>query len=271
MKDDEDIETMFSRFQILVSGLQVLNKSYSTADHVKKILRTLPQKFRPKVIAIQEAKDLNTLSLESLMSNLQSHEMELNGDYSSKKLKSLALRSASEKSGEKSRRSSKSSKPDETSEEESDGRSDDDDMACFIRGIQQMSRRNKRFPRSNRRSNFKEKDEDMICYNCNKPGHFRYDCPDLQKDSQKNGSHQKDNFRNKFKKNFMATWEELDDEDSEKEDDANLALMAHSSDKGLLSESEDEDEVYPYSNFISCANNLINYCKDQASHIKILK
>lgn len=38
MKEDEDIETMFSRFQVLVSGLQVLSKSYTTFDHVKKIL-----------------------------------------------------------------------------------------------------------------------------------------------------------------------------------------------------------------------------------------
>ena len=35
MKDGEDIETMFSRFQILVSGLQVLDKSYTVADHVR--------------------------------------------------------------------------------------------------------------------------------------------------------------------------------------------------------------------------------------------
>ena len=70
MKEDEDIETMFSRFQILVSGLQVLNKSYTTSDHVKKILRSLPIRYKQKVIAIQEAKDLNTLSLESLIINL---------------------------------------------------------------------------------------------------------------------------------------------------------------------------------------------------------
>jgi hypothetical protein len=44
MKDDEDIETMFARFQTLVSGLQVLKKSYIVPDHVKKILRSLPAK-----------------------------------------------------------------------------------------------------------------------------------------------------------------------------------------------------------------------------------
>src|SRR4030065_1028137 len=36
MTEDETIDAMFSRFQILVSGLQVLKKSYTTADHVKK-------------------------------------------------------------------------------------------------------------------------------------------------------------------------------------------------------------------------------------------
>jgi hypothetical protein len=44
MKDGEDIETMFARFQTLVSGLLVLKKSYTVADHVKKILRSLPPK-----------------------------------------------------------------------------------------------------------------------------------------------------------------------------------------------------------------------------------
>jgi len=42
MKEYEDIETMYSRFQILQSGLQVLKKSYVVVDHVKKILRSLP-------------------------------------------------------------------------------------------------------------------------------------------------------------------------------------------------------------------------------------
>lgn len=63
MKNDENIETMFSRFQVLVLGLQVLNKSYTTSYHVKKIVKSLLGKYIPKVTAIQEAKDLNTLSL----------------------------------------------------------------------------------------------------------------------------------------------------------------------------------------------------------------
>ena len=59
MKEDESIETMYSNFQTLVFGLQILKKSYVASDHVNKIPRSLPAKWRPKVTAIEEAKDLN--------------------------------------------------------------------------------------------------------------------------------------------------------------------------------------------------------------------
>jgi len=42
MKDDETIEAMYSRFPTLVSGLQILKKSYVASDRVSKILRSLP-------------------------------------------------------------------------------------------------------------------------------------------------------------------------------------------------------------------------------------
>ncbi|MCI58753.1 aspartyl-tRNA synthetase, partial [Trifolium medium] len=76
---------MYSRFKILVSGLLVLKKSYTTSDHVRKILRSLPVRWRPKVTAIQEAKNLTTLILEELMSSLISHEMELIADEPQRK------------------------------------------------------------------------------------------------------------------------------------------------------------------------------------------
>lgn len=38
MNEDEDIETLFPRFQVLVYGLQVLNKSYTTSNYVKRFL-----------------------------------------------------------------------------------------------------------------------------------------------------------------------------------------------------------------------------------------
>ena len=59
LEEDETIETMFSRFKILVAGLKVLDKGYSTTDHVKKIIRSLPKKWRHMVTALKLEKDLN--------------------------------------------------------------------------------------------------------------------------------------------------------------------------------------------------------------------
>lgn len=98
MKEDEDIETMFSRFKVLVYGLKFMKKIYTTYNHVKNILRSLHVRYRPKARTILEAKGLNTISLESLITNLQSHEMELNGDEPVKKSKSLALKYVSQPS-----------------------------------------------------------------------------------------------------------------------------------------------------------------------------
>jgi len=113
MKDDESIEAIYSRFQTLVSGLQILKKIYVASDHVSKILRSLPARWRPKVTAIEEAKDLNTLSVEDLISSLKVHEIGLNEHESTKKPKSIALPSKG--------KSSKALKAIESKEESPDG------------------------------------------------------------------------------------------------------------------------------------------------------
>ena len=97
MEDDETIETMFLRFQMLVVGLKVPDKGYSTANHVKKIIRSLPKKWRPMVTALKLEKDLNNISLEELVSSLRSHEIELEEDEPHKRGKYVALKSKPEK------------------------------------------------------------------------------------------------------------------------------------------------------------------------------
>jgi len=118
MKDDESIEAMYSRFQTLVSGLHILKKSYVASDHVSKILRNLSARWRPKVTSIEEAKDLNTLSVEDLISSLKVHEIGLNEHESAKKTKSIALTSKV--------KSSKALKAIESEEESPDGGSNED-------------------------------------------------------------------------------------------------------------------------------------------------
>src|SRR4051812_21306873 len=92
MEDDENIETMFSRFQTLTAGLRVLDKGYTKSDHVKKIIRSLPKRRGPIVTTFKVAKNLNEVSLEELISALRSHEIELDANEPQKKGKSIALK-----------------------------------------------------------------------------------------------------------------------------------------------------------------------------------
>lgn len=78
---------------MLVAGLKVMEKEYSITDHVKKIIRSLPKKWRLMVTAFKMAKDLNNISLEELVSSLRSHEFELDEDEPQKRGKFVALKS----------------------------------------------------------------------------------------------------------------------------------------------------------------------------------
>ncbi|GJR15073.1 hypothetical protein Tco_0797725 [Tanacetum coccineum] len=74
-----------------------LDESFSSRNHVRKFLKYLPTKWRPKVTAIKESKDLSTLPLEKLIGNLKVFEVVLEKDLEiskskKEKYKSLALK-----------------------------------------------------------------------------------------------------------------------------------------------------------------------------------
>lgn len=87
------IEDMFLRFKTLVDGLKVLNKGYTTSDHVKKIIRSLPKKWRAMVTTLKVSKDLNNATLEEFISPLRSREIDLEEDDPQKKVKYMSLKS----------------------------------------------------------------------------------------------------------------------------------------------------------------------------------
>jgi len=60
---------------------------------VNKILRSLPARWRPKVTVNEEAKDVNTLSVEDLISSLKCREIGLNEHEPSRMPKAIALKS----------------------------------------------------------------------------------------------------------------------------------------------------------------------------------
>ncbi|GKA08085.1 hypothetical protein Tco_0687416 [Tanacetum coccineum] len=95
--DDETIDCAFARFNTIVTSFKALDESFSSRNHVRKFLRALPTKWRLKVTAIKESKDLSTLLLDELIGNLKVYEVVLEKDSEAsksknKKYKSLALK-----------------------------------------------------------------------------------------------------------------------------------------------------------------------------------
>ncbi|GKA39602.1 zinc finger, CCHC-type containing protein [Tanacetum coccineum] len=80
ISDDETIDCAFARFNTIITSLKALDESFSSRNHVRKFLRALPTKWRPKVTTIEESKDLSTLPLDELIGNLKVYEVVLEKD-----------------------------------------------------------------------------------------------------------------------------------------------------------------------------------------------
>ncbi|GJV51291.1 hypothetical protein Tco_1447032 [Tanacetum coccineum] len=71
ISEDESIDSAFARFNIIITSLKSLDECYSSKNYVRKFLRALHPKWRAKVTAIEESKDLTSLSLDELIRNLK--------------------------------------------------------------------------------------------------------------------------------------------------------------------------------------------------------
>ncbi|GJX52750.1 hypothetical protein Tco_0281119 [Tanacetum coccineum] len=104
ISEDETIDSVFARFNTIITSLKALDEGYSSKNYVRKFLRALHPKWRAKVTAIEESKDLTSLSLDELIRNLKVHEMIIKKDSEIVKAKgerkSLALKAKKESSDE---------------------------------------------------------------------------------------------------------------------------------------------------------------------------
>ncbi|GKB27896.1 zf-CCHC domain-containing protein [Tanacetum coccineum] len=143
----------------VIINLKALDEGYSSKNYVRKFLRALHPKWRAKVTAIEESKDLKSLSLDELIGNLKVHEMIIKKDSEIVKAKverkSLALKAKKEYSDE----------------ECSTYRSEYEEYA--------MANDKKTFQRSSDDKNGKS---DRKCFRCGDPNHLIRECPKPPKD-----------------------------------------------------------------------------------------
>jgi len=78
MGDRETVMDMYTRFARITNELKSLGKSFTTEELVRKMLRFSPYSWEAKVTAIQEAKDMEKITLDELIGKLQTYELRRN-------------------------------------------------------------------------------------------------------------------------------------------------------------------------------------------------
>ena len=121
---------------------------------------------------------------------------------------------------------------------------DEDEVAFISQKIYKMlkNKGRSRWKNSSKKVLEKRKDKDksfVLCYECKKPRHFKSECLELEKSSDK-----KKHYKNKEKNGLMSTWEDLDNTSfNEDEENANLYLMVYTTFEEFESDQEDEVNI----------------------------
>ena len=77
MFDNESFDEFYAKLNDIVNSAYNLGEIYDQPKIVRKILRSLTENFRPKVIAITESNDVDSIPVDDLVGSLQSYDLDL--------------------------------------------------------------------------------------------------------------------------------------------------------------------------------------------------
>ena len=115
MEEDETFDEFYAKLKDIVNSTFNLGECIAESKFVRKILRSLPERFHAKITAIEEVKDIDQIPLTKLVRNLQTYEMELGSMGKGGKSNNLALKGIEEEN------------EDSEDEDESENENEDDD------------------------------------------------------------------------------------------------------------------------------------------------
>ncbi|GJR19256.1 zf-CCHC domain-containing protein [Tanacetum coccineum] len=196
---DESIDNALARFNTIITSLKALDEGYSSKNYVRKFLRALHPKWRTKVMAIKDSKDLTSLSLDELIGNLKVHEIIIKKDSEIVKAKverkSLALKAKKESSDE----------------ECSTSGSEDEEYVMAVGDFKKFFKRRGRFvrqPQNDKKKFQRSRDDknskgDRKCFRCGDLNHLIRECPKPPKDKKQRAF-------------FGGSWSDSGEEDDEK-------------------------------------------------------
>ena len=102
MEEDESFDEFYDKLKDIVNSVFNLGKTIPEPKIVKKVFRSLPERFHAKITAIEESKDIDKIPLIKLVGNLQTYKLGLTRIGKLGKSKSMALKAKSSDTDESS-------------------------------------------------------------------------------------------------------------------------------------------------------------------------
>ncbi|CAM8913334.1 unnamed protein product [Rhodiola kirilowii] len=239
MQEDETIADFNTRVLDISNEAFALGEPMTDETLVRKVLRSLTNRFAMKALAVKEVNDVKTMRLDELMGSLQTHEMDMNEEDRLTKVSSVGLKTEVVKD-----------KTDDASEQQ---------YAMFANYFRKFMRRQygkgtessqsskSRFQKNDRTfkrnqsedSDIDNKGKGIQCRECEGYGHIRAECINTQK-----------------KKNaYAVSWS---DSESDQEGETNnfVALASYVNNEGETSnEVGSESSSENTTQYSSCSNN----------------
>jgi hypothetical protein len=162
MLEDETFDDFFGKLSEIRNSMINLGKKVSETKIVRKVMRSLLDRFKMKVTAIESCTDLETMRIEELVGALQTYEFSLSKPRNNKDLALRTLR--------------------KNSYELSDEEPDDEELALTARKYYKYRHR---FPKRLEKleESYKNRNErdprGPKCYECSGYGHLGKDCANL--------------------------------------------------------------------------------------------
>ena len=92
MEEDESFDKFYAKLNDIVNSAFNLGEIISELKIVRKVLKSLSERFHAKITTIEESKDIDKIPLTDLVGNLQTYELGLSRIRKSGKGKSMALK-----------------------------------------------------------------------------------------------------------------------------------------------------------------------------------
>nr|GEY59055.1 zf-CCHC domain-containing protein/UBN2 domain-containing protein [Tanacetum cinerariifolium] len=151
---------------------------FSSKNYVRKFLKAHHPKWRVKLKAIEESKDLTSLSFDEIIGNLKVYEVIIKKDFEMVKGKREQNRSLALKAKKVS-----------SDEDSSTFDSEDEEYAMAVRDFKKVFKRRRSFVRQlhdERKSSQRDKDDKndkskRKCFKCGDPNHLIGECPKLSR------------------------------------------------------------------------------------------